>query len=58
MMSEMCPSCGDIRAMNSASSTRTVIQLNGESIKKVTLSFSCVKCNQFVRSEEKIVDDK
>ena len=58
MMSEMCPSCGDIRAMNSASSTRTVIQLNGESIKKVTLSFSCVKCNQFVRSEEKIVNDK
>lgn len=52
MDNEMCPSCGEIREMKRSTSVRTITQTNGEKKEIVTLSFSCAKCSQFVRSED------
>ncbi len=52
MTNELCPSCHEIREMHSSSSFKVVTQSDGEEKKIVTVSFSCTKCGQFVRSED------
>ena len=52
MTGELCPSCKEIRNMNTSTATRTVIGEDGKKKKITTRSFHCEHCRQFVRSED------
>ncbi len=58
-MNEMCPSCHEVKEMQSSDSSRLVTQADGKVSKIITTSFSCAECGQFVRSEDfEHVEDK
>ena len=55
MPNEMCPKCGQLRGMLLTTSTRIVDEPDGTQKHIKSRNFNCVHCQQFVRSEDKIV---
>jgi hypothetical protein len=59
MTTELCPNCRVLRAAV-VSTFEKEIEENGEVFKMITKSYSCSKCNTFIRCEDtkhKITDE-